>query len=46
VRGKRRWVEGVIDPVVFQYLNRAIGKRLKWYKEKVWEDVLRASKVE
>jgi len=25
-------VEGVIDPVVFQSLNRAMGKRLKWYK--------------
>jgi hypothetical protein len=25
-------VEGVIDPVVFQSLNRAMGKRLEWYK--------------
>ena len=25
-------VEGVIDPVVFQSLNRAMGKRLEWCK--------------
>ena len=25
-------VEAVIGPVVFQSLNRAMGKRLKWYK--------------
>jgi hypothetical protein len=26
-------VEDVIDPVVFQSLDRAMGKRQKWYKK-------------
>jgi hypothetical protein len=25
-------MEGNIDPVVFQALNRTMGKKLKWYK--------------
>ena len=37
-------VEGVIDPVVFQSLNRARGKRLKWYKREGVEGCLKAPK--
>jgi len=32
-------VEGVIDLVVSRSLNRTMVKKLKWHKEKVWEDV-------
>jgi len=39
-------VEGVIDPVVFQSLNRAMGKRLEWYKREGVGDALSALKVD
>src|SRR4030042_5851698 len=37
-------VEGVIDPVVFQSLNRAMGKRLEWYKREGVGGCLKAPK--
>jgi len=37
-------VEGVIDPVVFQSPNRAMGKRLEWYKREGVGECLKCPK--